>query len=173
MANGDSRIAVLLPHGVLFRGASEEIIRKYLVKDLNVIDAIIGLPANCFQGTGIPVCCIVLKKERNGNSNNICFIDASHDYVDAKTQNYLSDEHIEKIINAYADRKEIDKYCHIAYMKELEENDYNLNIPRYVDSLEEDEIINIPAVRQEIVTQTQRSAELDKKIADIFNELGL
>ena len=150
MANGDSRIAVLLPHGVLFRGAAEETIRQYLIKDLNVIDAVIGLPANCFQGTTIPVCCIVLKKERNGNSNNICIIDASRDYETGKAQNYITDEHIDKIINAYTERVDIEKYCHIASMEEIEENGYNLNIPRYVDIFEPEPIIDIPTVKESI-----------------------
>ena len=134
MASGDSRIAVLLPHGVLFRGGSEETIRQYLINDLNVIDEIIGLPANCFQGTSIPVCCIVLKKERNGNSDNICFIDASREFEPGKAMNYLTDEHIEKIVTAYTERKDIDKYCHIATKEEIIENGYNLNIPRYVNT---------------------------------------
>lgn len=173
MANGDSRIAVLLPHGVLFRGSSEETIRKYLIKDLNVIDAIIGLPANCFQGTGIPVCCLVLKKERNGNSNNICIIDASKEFESGKAQNYITDEHIEKIVKAYSDRAEVERYCHIATMEEIIENDYNLNIPRYVDTFKEDELIDIAAVREELNSFTKQSEALTSKINAIFEELGL
>lgn len=173
MANGDSRAAILLPHGVLFRSGTEETIRKYLINDLNVIDAIIGLPENCFQGTGIPVCCIVLKKERKNNSDNICFIDASHDYVAAKTQNYLSDEHIEKIVTAYSKREEIDKYCHIATIEEIKENEFNLNIPRYVDSLILDDEVNITEVRHEIEKLEQENAKLDAELSKFFDELGL
>ena len=94
----DGRIAVLLPHGVLFRGNAEETIRKHIVKNMNYLDAVIGLPANCFQGTSIPVCCLILKRERNGNSNNICFIDASKYFVQGKNQNSISDEDIERIV---------------------------------------------------------------------------
>lgn len=173
MANGDSRVAVLLPHGVLFRGSSEETIRKYLIKDLNVVDAIIGLPENCFQTTAIPVCCMVLKKERNGNSDNICIIDASSDYKPGTAMNYIMDEHIEKIVKAYTERKEIEKYCHIATMKEIEENDYNMNIPRYVDTAEEEEDIDIALVRKQLHQHKSKSAELDSKIDAIFEELGL
>lgn len=173
MANGDSRIAVLLPHGVLFRGAAEETIRQYLIKDLNVIDAVIGLPANCFQGTTIPVCCIVLKKERNGNSNNICIIDASRDYETGKAQNYITDEHIDKIINAYTERVDIEKYCHIASMEEIEENGYNLNIPRYVDIFEPEPIIDIPTVKESINNHVTASKEIDAKLSKLFEELGI
>ena len=173
MANGDSRIAVLLPHGVLFRGAAEETIRQYLIKDLNVIDAVIGLPANCFQGTTIPVCCLVLKKERNGNSNNICIIDASRDYETGKAQNYITDAHIDKIINAYTERVNIDKYCHIASMEEIEENGYNLNIPRYVDIFEPEPIIDIPTVKESINNHVTASKEIDAKLSKLFEELGI
>lgn len=141
MEKGDSRIAVLLPHGVLFRGAAEETIRKYIIDKLNYLDAVIGLPANCFHGTSIPVCCLVLKKERNGNSDNICFIDASQYYESGKNMNYITQEDIDRIVNAYVERKPIEKFCHIATMQEIKDNDYNLNIPRYVDTFEEEEIL--------------------------------
>lgn len=173
MANGDSRISILLPHGVLFRGAAEETIRTYLLKDLNVIDAIIGLPANCFQGAGIPVCCMILKKERNGNSDNICFIDASREYETGRSQNYITDEHIEKIVKAYTERKNIDKYCYIASMKEIEENGYNLNIPRYVDVTEEEEIIDIKQVHKDLQENEARIEILDQEIETVLKELGL
>lgn len=173
MANGDSRIAVLLPHGVLFRGGSEETIRQYLIKDLNVIDAVIGLPANCFQGTNIPVCCLVLKKERNGNSDNICIIDASKDYESGKAQNYITDEHIEKIIAAYTQRTDIEKYCHIATLTEIEENDFNLNIPRYVDTYEEEEKVDLSEVRNSITKHITESKAIDAEIEKYFSELGI
>lgn len=173
MANGDSRIAVLLPHGVLFRGGSEETIRQYLIKDLNVIDAVIGLPANCFQGASIPVCCLVLKKERNGNSDNICFIDASREFESGRSQNYITEEHIEKIVAAYTDRKEIDKYCHIVPISEIADNDYNLNIPRYVDTYEEEEEIDISTIRSDIKAHAIESQELDAKLENYFSELGI
>ena len=173
MANGDSRVAVLLPHGVLFRGGSEETIRQYLINDLNVIDAIVGLPANCFQGTSIPVCCIVLKKERNGNSNNICFIDASKEFEPGKAMNYLTDEHIEKIVTTYTERKDKDKYCHIATMEEIKENGYNLNIPRYVNTFEESETIDISLIQKSLATHIENSKKIDSELDAYFKELGI
>lgn len=173
MANGDSRIAVLLPHGVLFRGGSEETIRKYLIKDLNVIDAIIGLPSNCFQGTNIPVCCLVLKKERNGNSNNICIIDASNEYHSGTAMNYILDEHIEKIVDAYTKREKIEKFCHIATMDEIEANDYNMNIPRFVDTTEEVEEIDLDYIKEQLSQHQEESKQLDEKIFKFFTELGI
>ena len=173
MANGDSRIAVLLPHGVLFRGGAEGIIREYLIKDLNVIDAIIGLPANCFQGTSIPVCCMVLKKERNGNAGNICFIDASKEFEKGKTQNYITDEHIEKIVKAYTDRQDIDRYCHIASLEEIDKNDYNLNIPRYVDTSEKEPEIMLEDVFKEIQNIDDELEKCSSSLKEYFEELGI
>lgn len=139
MDNGDSRIAILLPHGVLFRGAAEETIRKYIVQKLNYLDAVIGLPANCFHGATLPVCCLVLKKERNENSDNICFIDASSYFSQGRTINYITEEDIERIVNAYTDRKNIERFCNIASMQTIKDNNYNLNILKYVDSFNENE----------------------------------
>ena len=132
----DGRAVVLLPHGVLFRGAAEEVIRKHLIQKLNVLDAVIGLPANLFFGTGIPVCVLVLKRERNGNSDNILFIDASNDFEAGKNQNILRECDIDKIVETYEHRVDVDKYAHVATMQEIKENGFNLNIPRYVDSSE-------------------------------------
>jgi len=173
MANGDSRIAVLLPHGVLARGGSEETIRKYLIKDLNLIDAIIGLPVNCFQGATIPVCCMVLKKERNGNSNNICFIDASKEFETGKSMNYLTEENIEKILAAYTERKDIDKFCHIATTAEIEENNHNRNIPRYVDTIEAEEIIDLKKVRDTILESQKMKEDTLTEILSVMKELGI
>lgn len=160
MDKEDGRIAVLLPHGVLFRGATEQKIRTFMIKNLNVLDAVIGLPAGMFTTTGIPVVCLVFKSQRNGNSNNICFIDASKDFVKNGKINILTDEIIDKIVNAYTERKDIDKYCHIASMEEIESNDYNLNIPRYVDTFEEEEPVDLQKVVNNINS-------LDKEISDI------
>lgn len=173
MANGDSRIAVLLPHGVLFRGGSEETIRQYLIKDLNVIDAIIGLPANCFQGTGIPVCCIVLKKERNGNSDNICFIDASREFETGRSQNYITEEQMEKIVSTYTNRVDVDKYCHIASIEELEQNNFNLNIPRYVDTFEPEEEIDLVGTKAAIEQLNEEESSLLVEIENQLKSLGL
>jgi len=159
----DGRAAVLLPHGVLFRGNKEEAIRRYLIENQNVIDAIIGLPANCFHGTSIPVCCIVLKKNRNGNSGNIWFCDASKYYTAGKNMNELSNEDIDRIVNAYEQRAEIEKFSHIATIDEIRENGFNCNIPRYVDTFEEETPIDIQAVRSELADITaKKQAAIDK-----------
>lgn len=169
----DGRVAVLLPHGVLFRGGSEDTIRRYLIKDLNVLDAVIGLSANLFHGTSIPVCCLVLRKYRNGNAGNICFIDASKYFTPGKNMNQLSAEDIDRIVNAYIERKDIDKFCHVADMQEIESNDYNLNIPRYVDTFEEEPEIDIKAVMAEIKDLESQRASLDEEINKYLKELGI
>ena len=133
-------MAIVLPHGALFRGGAEGHIRKYLIEDRNYLDAVIGLPSNVFYGTGIPTCILVFKKCRE-HSENILFIDASEHYEKVKTQNILREVHIEKIISTYRNRTAEDKYSHIATMDEVIENDYNLNIPRYVDTFEEEEAV--------------------------------
>ena len=153
-------MAIVLPHGVLFRGASEGHIRQYLIEDRNYLDAVIGLPSNIFYGTSIPTCILVFKKCRE-HSDNILFIDASNDYEKAKNQNYLTNENIEKIIDTYANRKEIEKYSHIASLDEIKENDYNLNIPRYVDTFEEEEVIDLDKVSSEL-----KALEIEMKITD-------
>lgn len=150
MDEDDGRVAVLLPHGVLFRGGAEETIRKYIIKDLNRLDAVIGLPANLFHGTGIPVCVLVLKSKRNGNAGNILFIDASKEFKVGKNQNILEQKHIDKIVKAYEERQDIDKFAHVAEMNEIIENGYNLNIPRYVDTFEEEELVDLENVKAEI-----------------------
>lgn len=165
-------MAVVLPHGVLFRGASEGVIRKYLIKDKNYLDAVIGLPANIFYGTSIPTCILVFKKCRE-NEENIIFIDASKDFEPGKNQNRLRDKDVDKIIKTYIDRKEIGKYCHIAPLSEIEENDYNLNIPRYVDTFEEEEEIDIKAVQQDLKEIDKQIAEVDKELNVYLKELGL
>lgn len=173
MDDSDGRVAVLLPHGVLFRGGAEEAIRKYIIKDLNRLDAVIGLPANLFHGTGIPVCVLVLKSKRNGNSNNILFIDASKDFTAGKKQNILEDKHIEKILNAYEKRQDIDKFAHVADMKEIEENDYNLNIPRYVDTSEPEPEIDLDEVYAELDAVESKEAKCLSEFNAMMAELGL
>jgi type I restriction enzyme M protein len=127
-------MAVVLPHGVLFRGSSEGVIRQYLIEKMNVVDTIIGLPANIFYGTSIPTCILVLKKNRT-HTGNILFIDASNDFEKQKNQNKLLPEHFDKIIAAFEQRQNIEKYAKVATLQEVKDNDYNLNIPRYVDTL--------------------------------------
>lgn len=173
MDEDDGRVAVLLPHGVLFRGGAEETIRKYIIKDLNRLDAVIGLPANLFHGTGISVCVLVLKSKRNGNAGNILFIDASKEFKAGKNQNVLEQKHIDKIVETYEKRVDVDKFAHVAEMSEIVENGYNLNIPRYVDTFEEEEPVDLKEVRNRI-----QKLEIDTKAAidkaeSILKELGL
>ena len=169
----DGRAVVLLPHGVLFRGAAEEVIRKHLIQKLNVLDAVIGLPANLFFGTGIPVCVLVLKRERNGNSDNILFIDASNDFEAGKNQNILRECDIDKIVETYERRKDVDKYAHVATMQEIEENGFNLNIPRYVDTFEPEEEIDLNEVAAEIRKLQSEIKDIDAELKPFFDELGL
>ena len=177
----DGRIAVLLPSGALFRGKqkkngkndAEYDIRRHLIENLNVVDAIIGLPAKMFHGAKLPVIVMVLKKKRNGNSDNILFIDASKYFTPEKTMNVITDEDIDRIVDAYVNRSEIDKYSHVAYMDELERNDYNCNIPRYVDSFEKEPPVDIDAQTKVIKDCDVQSAEIDKQLSVFLKELGL
>ena len=165
-------MAVVLPHGVLFRGAAELHIRKYLIENKNYLDAVIGLPANIFYGTSIPTCILVFKKCRE-NPDDILFIDASNDFEKVKNQNVLRDQHIDKIIDTYRNRKAIEKYSYVASLKEVADNEYNLNIPRYVDTFEQEEEIDIHSVMKGIKELEAKRAELDKEIEGYFKELGL
>ena len=170
--NDGGTMACVAPHGVLFRGAAEGKIRRFLIEKKNYIDAIIGLPANIFYGTSIPTCILVMKKCRQSD-DNILFIDASKEFEKVKTQNKLRPEHIQKIIETYRTRAEIEKYSHCATLKEIEENDYNLNIPRYVDTFEEEEPIDIKAVMAEIKELEAKRTELDAQIEVYLKELGI
>lgn len=165
-------MAIVLPHGVLFRGAAELHIRKYLIEQKNYLDAVIGLPANIFYGTSIPTCILVFKKCKE-DPEHILFIDASKEFEKVKNQNMLREEHINKIVETYRNRTVIEKYSHLATLQEVADNDYNLNIPRYVDTFEAEEEIDIKAVMQEIKSLEAKRAELDKEIDVYFNELGL
>ena len=170
--NDGGTMACVAPHGVLFRGAAEGKIRQFLIEKKNYIDAVIGLPANIFYGTSIPTCILVMKKCRK-DDDNILFIDASHEFEKVKTQNKLRYEHIEKIVNTYRERKEIDKYSHCATLDEIRENDYNLNIPRYVDTFEEEAPIDIKQVMADIKSLEAQRADLDAQIDVYLKELGL
>ena len=173
MDETDGRVAVLLPHGVLFRGGAEEDIRKYLIKDLNRLDAVIGLPANLFHGTSIPVVILVLKSKRNGNSGNILFIDASKEFKPGKVQNELTDENIQKIVETYEKRVDVERYAHVATIEEIIENGWNLNIPRYVDTSEEEEEIDIAAVKTALADITAKKQAAIDKVNSTMKLLGL
>lgn len=168
----DGTMAVVLPHGVLFRGAAEGHIRRFLIEERNWLDAVIGLPANIFYGTTIPTCILVLKKRRE-HANDILFIDASSQFEKVGNQNQLRPADIERIIETYHTRQGVDKYSHVAPLSEITENDYNLNIPRYVDTFEEEEAVDLAAVAAEIKALAGDMAENDAVIAGFCEELGI
>ncbi len=165
-------LAVVMPHGVLFRGAAEGVIRQYLIEEKNYLDAVIGLPTNLFFGTSIPASILVFKKCKEV-PENVLFIDASKHFEKGKNQNRLRPSDIDKIIETYAERKKEDKYSHLASLAEIKENDYNLNIPRYVDMFEEEEEIDLDAVVAEIRKIDDEAGELDEKIRQYTKELGI
>ena len=165
-------MAVVLPHGVLFRGAAEGTIRKYLIEEKNYLDAVIGLPANIFYGTSIPTCVLVFKKCRE-EDQDVLFIDASNDFEKGKNQNHLTDEQVERIINTYKNRETVDKYSYAANLKEIEDNDYNLNIPRYVDTFEEEEPIDLDQVQQDLNQIDDEIANVEEEINKYLKELGV
>lgn len=165
-------VAVLLPHGVLFRGGSEGAIRKHIITEQNYLDAVIGLPAKMFWGTDIAVSILLFKKNRE-NKDNIMFIDASKSYEEGKNQNRMRDTDIENILHAYMDRKDIDKFAHVASMEEIKENDYSLNIPRYVDTFEKEAKIDIKQVKLNISEIKDEIKTIEQELEDYFKELGI
>lgn len=164
-------MAVILPHGVLFRGGAEGVIREYLIKDRNWLDAVIGMPANIFYGTSIPTCILVFKKCRE--AEDVLFVDASGCFEKAKNQNYLRRKDINRIVNTYRTRTEEARFSHRASRDEIAENDYNLNIPRYVVTFEEEEQVDLRAVVEELKTLEADMAPLDEAIRRYCAELGL
>lgn len=166
----DGRMAVVLPHGALFRGASEGIIRQRILED-NLIDAVIGLPENLFYGVSIPATIVIFKKNRN--RDGVLFIEASREYEKGKNQNTLTKENIEKILNTYKKYEEIEKYSHIATIDEIKENEYNLNIKRYVDTFEEEEEIDIEETKKNIAEIEKELQVLEKELQESLKELGL
>jgi len=165
-------MAVVMPHGVLFRGGAEGVIREYLIREKNFLDAVIGLPPNLFFGTSIPASILVFKKCRK-NPDDILFIDASKHFEKGKNQNRLRPEDIDKIIDTLNRRETIDKYSYVAKLSEVAKNDYNLNIPRYVDTFGEEEIVDLTVVVQEIKKNDDEMINVDKKITEYCKELGI
>ncbi len=163
------RMGVVVPHGVLFRGSSEGRIRQQLIEE-NLLDTVIGLPEKLFYGTGIPAAILLFKKKKD--DNKVLFIDASREFKSGKNQNLLSDENIAKIVATYQARTNVDKYAYLASPEEIKENDYNLNIPRYVDTFEEEEEIDLMAVRAEREQLKTQLLELEKEMAGYLSELG-
>ena len=165
-------MACVLPHGVLFRGGAEEHIRKYLIDTCNYLDAVIGLPANIFKDSGIPTCILVLKKGRE-HPDDILFIDASQGFEKVGNQNYLRPEHIERIVSTYRQRSSQEKFSHVADLSQVQENEFNLNIPRYVDTFDEEVQIDLDAVATQLRTLEGDMAATNAQIAAFCSELGI
>lgn len=171
------RIAVIVPHGVLFRGGAEGKIREQLIKE-NMIDAVIGLPAGLFQTTGIPVAILIIDRSRekggaNENKKDIFFIEASKEYKPVKAQNVLEEKNIEKIYDTYKKRKDVEKFARSVKFAELEENDFNLNITRYVDTFVEEEAVDIKANLKELAELEPQLQKLEKQMVEYLKELGV
>lgn len=162
-------MGVVVPHGVLFRGSSEGAIRQKLIEE-NLLDAVIGLPEKLFYGTGIPAAILIFKHGKE--TQDVMFIDASRECKAGKNQNLLTPENIQKIVETYREGQDVDKYAYVATLEEIRENDYNLNIPRYVDTFEEEEEIDLMAVRKERLKLKQELAELEKEMEGYLKELG-
>lgn len=163
------RMGVVVPHGVLFRGSSEGQIRQKLIEE-NLLDAVIGLPEKLFYGTGIPAAILLFRKDKHDTS--VLFIDASRECKAGKSQNLLTAENIRKVLETYQTGKSVEKYAYLASLAEIRENDYNLNIPRYVDTFEEEETIDLMAVRRERLQLQQQLAALETEMAGYLQELG-
>ena len=167
---GEGKIAVIVPHGVLFRGGAEGRIREKLIEE-NLLEAVIGMPANLFYGTGIPAAILVFNKGKT--TTDILFIDASRDYADGKNQNRLRPEDIDRVVATFQAGASVAKYAHRATLAEVKENEYNLNIPRYVDTFEAEPEVDIPAVQQEIEDLERQLAKTRQEMAGYLEELGL
>lgn len=164
-------MAIVLPHGSLFRGGAEQHIRRYLIEDKNYLDAVIGLPSKIFFGTDIPTCILIFKKCREC-PNDVIFIDASLHFEKA-TQNYLREEDIDKIVKTYRDRNTEDKFSYVASLKEIKDNNYNIYIPRYVNTFEEDEVVELDEVSLKLVSLGVAIKDTEKLIVDFCKELKI
>ena len=171
------RVAVIVPHGVLFRGSTEGQIRQKLIEE-NLLDAVLGLPANLFTSTGIPVAILVFDRSReeggkNQDRRDVVFIDASKEFRAGKAQNFIEESHIEKIVSTYRNRQTIEKYSYVAPIDEIRENNYNLNIPRYVDTFVEEEEIDIQALQNEIRQIEAELVEVRSQMDQYLKEMGI
>ena len=168
--DGKGRVGVVVPHGVLFRGGQEGKIREASIRE-NLLDAVIGLPANLFFGTGIPAALMIFDKSRK-QGRKVLFIDASREFEQGTNQNKLREQDIQKIVRTFQERKTIDKYSYLATFAEIEENEFNLNIPRYVDTFEPEPEIDIAAVQQEIEEIETELAKTQDKMKGYLKELS-
>lgn len=166
----EGTMAIVLPHGVLFRGGAEEKIRQTIIEK-NYLDTVIGLPANLFYGTSIPTVVLVFKKNRQ--NKDILFIDASKEFEKDKNQNRLTAENINKIIETYRERKDVDKFAHVASLDEIKENDFNLNIPRYVDTFEEEPPVDLQEVKKLLAEDDEEIKQLEAEINEQLKILGV
>ena len=166
----NGRVGVIVPHGVLFRSRSEGKIRRQFIEE-NLLDAVIGLPENLFYGTSIPAAMMIFK--RNKPDDTVVFIDASREYQDGTNQNRLRPQDIEKILATYQAREFVDKYAYVADFDEIKENDFNLNIPRYVDTFEPEPLVDMAEVNAEIGRLKTELGQVETKMAAYLQELGL
>jgi type I restriction enzyme M protein len=166
----DGRIGVIVPHGVLFRGSAELKIRQKLIEE-NLLEAVIGLPSNLFFGTGIPAAIMIFNKAKK--TKDVLFIDASKEYQDGKKQNKLREEDIQKVVDAYQNFETFEKYSNVVSLQEIKDNDFNLNIPRYVDTFEEEAPIDLAKVKEEIKSLESELAMVRKEMEQYLEELGL
>jgi len=171
--NQNGKLGIVLPHGVLFRGGSEGKIRQGILKD-DILEAVVGLPSKLFYNTGIPASIIIVNKSKPGHlKNKVIFIDSSQNFKEGKNQNILENEHVKKIVNAYDEGKEVEKFMRIVGMDEIKENDYNLNIARYIDTSEEEELVDLVATLASIKEIEVQEKGIDEKLAGYLKELGL
>src|SRR5450432_843551 len=166
----NGRVGVIVPHGVLFRGSSEGKIRQHLI-DENLLDAVIGLPANLFYGTGIPAAILIFKRQRDDDS--VLFIDASRDFEPGSNQNRLRPADLDRIVQTYTTRQTVERYAYRATHAEIAANDYNLNIPRYVDTFEAEDAVDLKAVQMEIDGLESQLTDVKARMAAYLKELGL
>lgn len=171
MDEKDGRVAVLLPHGVLFRGGAEADIRKWIVRDLNRLDAVISLAPNLFHGTSIPVCLLLLKSDRGEHADDVLFIDASGEFVAGKQKNILTDGNIRKIVDAYVARKDVPKFAHVASMEEIAKNGYNLNMPRYVSMYDADDVLPSGQIFAKLADIEKAKSESIARLQEMTAEL--
>ena len=165
--------AVLLPHGVLFRGGAEAVIRTYIVENLNVLDAVIGLPPGCFHSTPIPVCCLVFKRNRGANRDNILFMDASRCFIPGKKTNTISDETLDRIVSACEMRTDQEKFCRAVPLTEVLENGCSLTISRYVDLSEKTPPVDLAQVQSDLKRHRARCLSLEQEVNQYLSRLGL
>ena len=166
---GSGKVGVVVPHGVLFRGGAEGKIRTALIQE-NLLEAVIGLPQNLFFGTGIPTAILIFNKGKT--SSDVLFIDAAKELDDGKNQNRMTVEHLDKIVQTFEEKETIDRYSYRATPLEIADNDYNLNIPRYVDTFEEEEEVDLPAVKRRVSELEDELVEVQGKMKSFLEELS-